>query len=108
MYVAPSSDGAMMAALALGPVAVALQADQAAFQFYMGGIVTGTCGTALNHGVLAVGFGTDGGVPYYTLKNSWGRHWGEHGYIRLGRGPSFNKGQGQCGLLLAPSLPRWA
>lgn len=103
--VPPSSDSSMMSALAQQPVSIAIQADQQAFQLYKSGVFTGTCGTSLDHGVLAVGYGTDGGKDYYKVKNSWGTSWGEGGYIRLGRGDMYNSGDGQCGMLLESSYP---
>ena len=103
--VTPNSDTALMTAIAQQPVSVAVEADQNSFQFYSGGVMTGACGTSLDHGVLAVGYGTDTGADYYKVKNSWGATWGEEGYIRLGRGASYNGGAGQCGILMDPSYP---
>merc|ERR1712072_915722 len=86
-----------------GPVSVAIEADQSSFQMYSGGVLTGNCGKNLDHGVLAVGYGTDGGTDYWKVKNSWGASWGEKGYVRIERGNS-QKG-GLCGILMAPSYP---
>lgn len=103
--VAPKSDSAMMSALASQPVSVAIEADQRDFQLYKSGVFTGTCGTNLDHGVLTVGYGQDGSLAYYKLKNSWSTSWGEQGYIRIGRGSQYNAGSGQCGVLLQASYP---
>jgi C1A family cysteine protease len=103
--VPPKSDSAMMQALNQQPVSVAIEADQKAFQLYKSGVFTGECGTNLDHGVLVVGYGTEAGLDYYRIKNSWGTTWGDAGYIYIGRGPQYNNGQGQCGVLLSASYP---
>lgn len=98
-----NSDTALEAAIALNPTSVAIQANQPAFQLYKSGVLTGTCGANLDHGVLAVGYGTDAtGGAYYKVKNSWGATWGEAGYIRIARGGTYNSGKGQCGILSGP------
>lgn len=100
------STSALEAALDNQPVSIAIEADQATFQLYDGGVLTESgCGTNLDHGVLAVGYGTDNGVDYWKVKNSWGSSWGESGYIRLCRNCGKNNGAGQCGLLGQPSYP---
>ena len=38
------------------------------------------------HAVALIGWGTDGGVDYWHLANSWGKGWGESGYGRIRRG----------------------
>jgi len=79
------STDALKSAINLGPVSVAIEADQIAFQLYSGGILEDkgglftSCGTNLDHGVLAVGYGTD----YFKVKNSWGASWGESGYLQI-------------------------
>jgi len=100
-----NSTAALEAACNNGPVSIAIEADQSAFQLYNGGVLTARCGTGLDHGVLLVGYGTDGSDDYWKVKNSWGGDWGEEGYIRLCRNCNANSGQGQCGILLSASYP---
>lgn len=103
--VTPNSHDDMLKAVADGPVSIAIEADQNAFQLYNGGVLTGECGAQLDHGVLAVGYGTEGGQKYWKVKNSWGASWGEEGYIRLARDTGDDEGKGQCGILNQPSFP---
>lgn len=58
-------------------------------------MLSGTCGTNINHGLVAVGFGSEQGTDYIIVKNSWGIEWGEEGYIRF---DSTIGGKGQCGI----------
>lgn len=90
-----------LAALAEGPVSIAIEADQSGFQQYRSGIFSGTCGTNLDHGVLAVGYDQTAG--YWIVKNSWGTVWGEQGYIRFSM--STGGASGMCGMLKQGSYP---
>ena len=99
-----NSETALETAIVKQPVSVAVEADQSVFQFYSGGVMDSACGTQLDHGVLAVGYGVDAGKEYYKVKNSWGADWGMKGYILLGRGAKFNP-SGQCGIQSDPSYP---
>lgn len=104
--VPPGEVDTMVRALAMQPVSVAIQADQFAFQFYSSGVLTDDkCGENLDHGVLAVGYGSDfeTNEPYFLVKNSWGETWGESGFIRLSRN-SKNE-NGMCGILKMASYP---
>jgi len=93
----------LKAAVAQQPVSVAIEADQLAFQFYSGGVLTGNCGTKLDHGVLNVGYGTDGETKFWKVKNSWGGSWGESGYVRIER--VDETASGKCGIALQASYP---
>jgi len=92
------TENALGAAVDNQPVSIAIEADQSGFQLYKSGVFCGVCGTSLDHGVLAVGYGTDT-TDYWKVKNSWGTSWGEKGYIRVCR----NKNE--CGLSNEPSYP---
>jgi C1A family cysteine protease len=78
---------AMMSALMQGPVSIGVDAGK--FQTYRGGILSNCYGQSLDHGVLAVGYTSEA----FKIKNSWGRSWGEDGYIRLSTSGN------QCGML---------
>jgi C1A family cysteine protease len=78
-----------------GPIAIGVDASK--FQTYRGGVLTGCQAGQLDHGVLIVGYGTSGGQTYWKIKNSWGKSWGESGYIRVAYGKS------SCGLNQDPT-----
>ncbi|CAM8887666.1 unnamed protein product [Rhodiola kirilowii] len=102
----PTNDeNALMKAVANQPVSVAIDASGSDFQFYSSGVFTGSCGTQLDHGVTAVGYGVDvtTNTKYWLIKNSWGASWGEEGYIRMERG--VDAAEGLCGIAMEPSYP---
>jgi len=78
----------------VGPISVAVDANTM-WQLYTGGIFDHRCNkNKLDHGVLAVGYGSN----FWKVKNSWGESWGEDGYIRLADGNT-------CGIAQDASYP---
>merc|ERR1711991_443186 len=88
------SASGLTSAIMNSPVSVAIEADQAAFQQYTGGVISSGCGSNLDHGVLAVGVNSDGSIK---VKNSWGTSWGANGYV--------NVATSQCGITQSASYP---
>lgn len=101
--VTPNSVDQLKAAVAKQPVSVAIEADTFVFQMYRSGVIDSkSCGTNLDHGVLAVGYGTDAasGKDYFLVKNSWGGSWGDKGYVKIAASPN-----NICGILSDASYP---
>jgi len=95
----------LLAALDMRPVSIAVQANQASWQFYGGGVVNTLCGAKLDHAVLLTGYGTHkSGATAYYVKNSWGTSWGDKGYIWIGTNANANDGYGVCGILRCATL----
>ena len=89
----------MKAALNTQPLAVSIEADKSVFGNYKSGVLNSSkCGTSLDHAVLTVGWGTESGQDYWLVKNSWGKTWGEAGYIKL----AIVSGKGICGVQMEP------
>jgi C1A family cysteine protease len=100
--VTKDSPDAMKAALANQPLSVAIQANQLSFQLYSSGVFTNTnCGTNLDHATNVVGWGNNGTMDYWIMRNSWGTSWGMAGYMELEIVP----GVGLCGIQMEPLFP---
>ena len=86
----------------IGPISVAMDASRPTFHLYKQGVYKdrGCSSTKLDHGVLAVGYGTYEGEDYFLVKNSWGTRWGMEGYFMIER--SFTN---MCGLATQASYP---
>nr|GME11193.1 cysteine protease XCP1-like [Ipomoea batatas] len=93
----------LLKALANQPLSVGIEASGRDFQFYSGGVFDGHCGSEIDHGVAAVGYGSAKGMDYIIVKNSWGPKWGEKGYIRMKR--NTGKAEGICGINTMASYP---
>lgn len=94
----PSNNVAQLEA-ALANTVVSIGVDADIWQFYSEGIVSKHCGHNIDHGVAAVGYGTEDGQDYWIVRNSWSADWGEKGYIRILKSGKGAKGMGMCGIL---------
>lgn len=92
----------MREALSYQPVSVGIDASGDVIMLYSEGIIPSTsCGIEIDHGVLAVGYGSEKGIGYFKVKNSWGPKWGEEGFFRVADDDA-------CGVLLAGSFPKYS
>lgn len=69
-------------------------------KYYQSGIVidADACGDVNEdyyvYEVVVVGYNTSGPIPYFIIRNSWGRSWGQNGYAYV----EMQDGRGVCGL----------
>lgn len=99
-----SNETALAQALAHTPTNVAMCCGEFidAWHLYTGGIFDekAHCTEPIDHALLAVGYGTDpDGTQFWKIKNSWGAHWGEEGYMRVKRNIADPKGSNAVALL---------
>jgi len=73
------------------------------FNNYAGGVyISKTCKNTpkdVNHAVLATGYGTEKGIKFWNIKNSWGANWGVKGYFKMERDINM------CGVAQCNSYP---
>jgi C1A family cysteine protease len=90
-----NEEAAKLAVSKYGVCITQVLGDGKGFQYYKSGIYNGAeCrGIEVNHAVALVGYGTENGVDFWKIRNSWGPGWGEKGNGRILR----NKGN-VCGI----------
>ncbi|XP_040474724.1 cathepsin S [Falco naumanni] len=85
----------------IGPVSVAIDATQPTFFLYKSGVYDDPrCTQEVNHAVVVIGYGTLNEKDYWLVKNSWGVHFGDQGYIRMSRNHANH-----CGIASYASYP---
>ena len=96
-----SNEGLKDAVNSVGPISVAMDASHRSFQSYKSGIYhESQCSSMkLDHGVLVVGYGNEGGTDYWLVKNSWGKIWGMKGYFMI------QQAENMCGICTQASYP---
>jgi cathepsin L len=67
------------------------------FLYYSKGVYIPTepgCGANIGHEMTAVGYNLGADIPYFKIRNSWGKEWGDEGYVHV----AWGTGEGTCGL----------
>jgi len=97
-------EAAVIQALASGPGVVGTSVSFNYKYMYRCGIFCYEAGDHLLgrlHAVEIVDYGTENGVDFWVIKNSWGTEWGMEGYIMMSRNRNNN-----CGIATQASYPK--
>ena len=85
----------------MGPLTIDMNANP--YLHYKSGILDYTeeeCSpNDVDHVLQLVGYGTENGVDYWKVRNSWSPWFGENGYVR------FKRGKNICGIAEGVSRP---
>ncbi|KAG9272350.1 cathepsin O isoform X1 [Astyanax mexicanus] len=74
-----------------GPLVVIV--DAVSWQDYLGGVIQHHCSSRhANHAVVIIGYDITGEVPFWIIRNSWGKSWGDGGYAYV------KMGENMCGV----------
>ncbi|VDO99420.1 unnamed protein product, partial [Soboliphyme baturini] len=69
-----------------GPFVTLISVPQT-LQLYKSGIIRRPqCQVKAEHAVMIVGYNYTSSIPYYIVKNTWGKSWGEGGFFRIEAG----------------------
>ena len=91
----------MNAVATVGPIAISICVRRSLRSYHRGVYYEPNCSfNKVNHAVLIVGYGTERGHDYWLVKNSWGKDWGNRGYIKMARNKKNN-----CGIATAAIYP---
>jgi len=85
-----------------GPLACGVNANP--LREYESGIYQADPDTEIDHVVSIVGYGTENGVEYWKVRNSWGTYWGEMGFFRVEIGKNYLSIEADC----AWATARWS
>ena len=84
-YIIPKSKMDIMASLQNGPITIALDANSFIFRFYKSGVIDipSNMSEEINHAVLLTGYDQDENGTYWIIQNSWGKDWGDNGFVKI-------------------------
>nr|XP_044249209.1 procathepsin L-like [Drosophila takahashii] len=89
----------------LGPIACSISLAESLFLYASGVYDDEECEDyEIIHSILVVGYGSEKGLDYWIVKNSWDDIWGEGGYFRLERGKNRCQIAEECSFPLITPL----